>query len=325
MKKTLSLLMCILFFSSCSASKNINNIKRSEYFLGTLISLTVFDYGLSEKTVIDDCFSLVSEYEHLFSYYDHTSELYHINQNANQHPVEVSNIMFDLISRSLEYCELTNGAFDIGLGKIIALWDEASTQELPPDKEDISLFAGFKGYEHIIIDNLNKTIYFDDERVSIHLGACAKGYVQDIIVNFLKDKGVKSALLDFGGSIYAIGCKNEKPFSIGITDPLSNGDIIGTVDISDMAVVTSGNYRRFFEYDGVIFHHIIDSRTAFPSDNGINSVSVFSDSAFMGDCLSTAAFVLGPEEAVVLLSSENTGYVIVTDDSVKVNGVILRK
>ena len=291
--------------------------------LGTFITLNIYDSDVDEG-IVDNCFELVSQYEKMFSYYDSSSELYQLNQNAYKHPFKVSDEMYDIIAESLDYCRKTDGAFDIGLGKVIEIWDAATESAIPPDESLLSSFVGFRGYEHIVVDETDKTVYFTDKRVSVHLGACAKGFVQDKIVSFLKNSDVKSALLDFGGSIYALGTKDSKPFSIGITDPISESELAGTVQIADLSVVTSGNYRRFFEYNGVVYHHIIDSATAFPSQSDINGVSVICESAFKGDCLSTASFVLGAERAELLLSGENCGYVIITDESVRSNGVIFK-
>jgi len=323
MKKIAVFFAFIFIFSSCSLNLPEQNIKRSEYMLGTFINLNIYDSDVGED-VVDNCFELVSQYEKMFSYYDSSSELYQLNQSAYKHPFKVTDEMYDIITESLDYCRKTDGAFDIGLGKVIEIWDDASGEGIPPDEALLSPFAGFRGYEHIVVNEIDKTVYFSDERVSIHLGACAKGFVQDKAVTFLKECGVKSALLDFGGSIYALGTKDSKPFSIGITDPTSESELAGAVQITDLSVVTSGNYRRFFEYNGVVYHHIIDSATAFPSQSDINGVSVICESAFKGDCLSTASFVLGAERAEALLSDENCGYVIITDESVRSDGVIFK-
>lgn len=323
MKRIAFFLTFIFVFCSCSLNSHERNIKRSEYMLGTFITLNIYDSDVDEG-IVDNCFELVSQYEKMFSYYDSSSELYQLNQNAYKHPFKVSDEMYDIIAESLYYCRKTDGAFDIGLGKVIEIWDAATESAIPPDDSLLSSFVGFRGYEHIVVDETDKTVYFTDKRVSVHLGACAKGFVQDKIVSFLKNSDVKSALLDFGGSIYALGTKDSKPFSIGITDPISESELAGTVQIADLSVVTSGNYRRFFEYNGVVYHHIIDSATAFPSQSDINGVSVICESAFKGDCLSTASFVLGAERAELLLSGENCGYVIITDESVRSNGVIFK-
>lgn len=324
MKKAVLLFILIIFISSCSTNIMNNELKKTDYFLGTIVSISVLDSGTADSDIIDECFNMISEYEDMFSYYDSNSELYRLNSTAHKKPFEASDELYEIITQSMFYCEKSNGALDIGLGQLIEIWDVSSQTNTVPDDGAISTFIGFSGYEHIVINDEDKTVFFDDSRVSVHLGACAKGFVQDKVVNHLKTSGVESALLDFGGSIYAIGTKNGNPFSIGIADPSSENDLVGTINLIDSSVVTSGNYRRFFEQDGIIYHHILDSDTAFPADNDINGVSIICESAFKGDCLSTASFVLGFDEAEKLLLNEQTAYIIITDESVKLNGVIFK-
>lgn len=323
MRIIFGLIACILFLSSCHVSDSPQIDRKSDFLLGTLISVNIYDYGTADYSVVDECFDLIRDYEQIFSYSISDSELSVLNNSAYNNAVTVSNELFEIISESMYYCQITDGAFDIGIGKLIEIWDKAISDEIPPQYDDLVDFVGFRGYEHIVVDSVNKTIMYTDSRVSIHLGACAKGYLEDIALDFLKDNGVKSALLDFGGSICVLGDKNGTGFNVGITDPADTNDLIGKVEITDGCVVTSGNYRRFFMYNDIRFHHIIDSRTAYPAYSGVNGVSVFCDSAFKGDCLSTAAFVLGFKDASELLKSQSCGYVIVGDDSVETDGVIL--
>ena len=322
MKKTLLLLLCLIVFSSCATTASPTYAIKSDYLLGTLVSVKIYDFGETDKSVIDDCFSIIKKYEQIFSYNDPNSELSALNKAAFNNHVKVSDELFDIVFKSLSYCKKTNGAFDIGLGKLIEIWDKATILETPPDFKDISDFIGFKAFEHIVISEIDKTVMYTDERVSIHLGACAKGYLEDIALLFLKEKGVKSAILDFGGSITALGDKTGEPFHIGISDPVNDNELVGEIMISDKSVVTSGDYRRYFMYEEIKYHHILDSNTAYPASSDINGVSVICDSAFIGDCLSTASYVLGSEKGIELLLSEECGYVIVDKNSVKYDGVV---
>ncbi len=325
MKKIVVFFLCIFIFSSCSSPSFSSVIQGSEYLFGTLVSIKVYNSNESDKDIINDCFSMIAEYEHIFSYSESDSELSLLNLSAYNNPVAVSRELFDIINQSLVYCAKTNGAFDIGLGRLIEIWDKASYEGIPPDTALLSDFVGFKGYEFIILDDDKKTVMYTDERVAVHLGACAKGYVEDRVIEFLKERGVESAVVDFGGSVAVIGDKNGNPFVVGIINPDDENTLIGNVGISDSCVVTSGDYRRYFMYNNVRYHHILDSATACPAISDINSVSVVSTSAFKGDCLSTAAFVSGLETACQLITSENCGYVIITDYSVETSGVILNE
>ena len=325
MKKIFLYFFCIILFSSCSFSSSTSVNQRSEYLFGTLISIKIYDFGGVEKNIIDECFGIIEEYEQIFSYSEPDSELSLLNSSAYNNPVEISEPLFSIIVDSLEYCRKTEGAFDIGLGKLIDLWDKAALDSKPPKDNEIFDYIGFRGYKHIVVDCEKNTIMFTDERVAVHLGACAKGYTEDRIVDFLKNSGVKSAVIDFGGSIAVIGDKNGSNFNIGITDPADENSLIGSIGVSDSCVVTSGDYRRYFVYNGIRYHHILDSETAFPADSDIKGVSVVCESAFEGDCLSTAAFVSGGNAGAQLIEESGCGYIIITDDSVNTSCVLFNE
>lgn len=320
MKKCVFLVICSLFLSACTMFPTSEpTIVLSDYLLGTIVSVKIYDKSYSPEVV--DCLSKVRNFENVVSYEDKNSELSVINIKAHSEPVKASEELFGLLEAAMGYCYKTEGAFDIGLGKLIEAWGIGTENAEIPSQGEIDNFINFKGYEHIILNNAERTVFFTDDRVKIHLGACAKGYAEDLIAEHLSALGVKSAILDFGGSITSIGTKNNgEPFMIGVTSPENNG-IIGTIEISDTSAVTSGDYQRYFERDGIRYHHILDSRTAFPAQSGISSVTIISDSAFIADCLSTAAFVMGSERAVEMLSSEGCGYIIVEDDLKIINNV----
>lgn len=325
MKKLFLCFLCFIILASCSSVVPTNIIQKSEYLFGTLVSIKIYDFGEAEEDVIDECFSMITEYEHIFSYSDPDSELSYLNSSAYNNPVMVSESLFSVIADAIELCRLSDGAFDIGLGRLIEIWDEASFNSIPPQEDEISDYIGFRGYEHIVVDYEKSTVMFTDERIAVHLGACAKGYAEDKVVDFLRINGVKSAVVDFGGSIAVIGNKGGLPFNIGITDPTDENSFIGSVGISDSCVVTSGDYRRYFIYDGVRYHHILDSETAYPALSDIKGVSVICESAFQGDCLSTAAFVAGSKAAAELIEEFGCGYVIITEDYYKTSGVLFNE
>jgi len=321
MKRIISVFFCSLFICSCSSFSSLP-VKRQEYLLGTIISITVYDDIGNAEALIKDSFDLVRNLEQKVSHNDEKSELSYINHNAYKTPVHISKEMLDILDKSLEYCEKSDGAFDIGLGGLIELWGVGTENAHVPSEYEISEFIGFKAYKNIVIDKEEETVLFTDKRVKLNLGACAKGYAEDMVVDFLKEKGVKSALLNFGGSVSVIGTKPDgTDFTIGITDPHNEAEFIDKIKVSDISVVTSGNYQRFFTENNVRYHHIIDSMTGYPAENGINSVTIICDSAFKADCLSTAAFVLGVDKAEKLVLSENCDYVIYTNEVKRSDGV----
>lgn len=319
MKKIIAAFFCSLFICSCTSPVPI---KKSEYLLGTIISITVYDDIDNAEKLIYESFNLIRDFEKKVSFNAENNELSYINDNAYETPVHISDEMFDILNRSLEYCEKSEGAFDIGLGKLIELWAIGTDNAQVPSDDELSDLKGFKAYKNIVIDSEQKTVSFTDERVKLNLGACAKGYAEDMIVEYLKENGVNSALLNFGGSVSVIGTKsNGEDFTIGITNPHNETEFIDVISASDISVVTSGDYQRYFVENGIKYHHILDSATGYPSENGINSVTIICESAFKADCLSTAAFVLGIDKAEHLILSENCEYIIYAEESLISDGV----
>ncbi len=299
-----------VFLCSCSS---LSPVRKSEYLLGTLITVTLYD-GDDKEQLIDECFSIVRDIEKKVSVNIPESDISVINNTAFGSEVKLDNELFSILSEAMEYCVLTDGAFDIGLGKLIDLWGIGTEREAVPDMNVLENFIGFKGYEHIIIDNEKRTVSFDDERAALNLGACAKGYAEDRVRDFLLKNNVTSALLDFGGSITVIGDKDGSGFNIGVASPAESG-LSGVLSgMKDISAVTSGDYQRFFIEEGATYHHILDSTTGFPAASGVRSVTVVTESAFKGDCLSTAAFVLGAEKGAVLLENEGCGFVFISDN-----------
>lgn len=321
MRRIISAFFCSLFICSCTVFAPVP-VKKSEYLLGTIVSITVYDNINNAEKLINECFSLVRSLEKKVSFTDENSELSYINSKAYESPVHISDEMFDILNKSLEFCEKSEGSFDIGLGKLIELWAIGTDNAQVPSDDELSALKGFKAYKNIVIDSEQKTVSFTDERVKLNLGACAKGYAEDMAVEFLKEKGICSALLNFGGSVSVIGKKPDgSEFAIGVTNPINESEFIRTISVSDMSVVTSGDYQRYFVENGIEYHHILDSATGYPSKNGINSVTIVCESAFAADCLSTAAFVLGVDKAEKLILAENCEYIICADEVLSSDGV----
>ena len=295
-----------------------------DYLLGTLVRITISDMPQEKAEIlIKESLSIVRDTENRLSVNIADSELMYVNDNAYEREIPVSDELFYVLEKALEYCRLSGGAFDIGIGKLIDLWGIGTEKAAVPSSESLNPFINFKGYEHIILNSSDKTVRFDDERIKINLGACAKGYAEDKARDFLIENGVKNALLSFGGSVTVIGeGKYGGNYRIAVANPdstdLGHSLIICTHDNS---TVTSGDYQRYFVENGVKYHHILDSATGYPADSGIKSITVVTYSAFEGDCLSTAGFVLGKEKAAELLDSLSCDYVIISDEIVVSEGL----
>lgn len=292
-KKLLLVLFSLTFcfaFSSCSEKKGSS----TEFALNTVISIT--SYGDRADEATEAAFKEIKRIENMLSCHIDTSEISKINKSAHIHPVEVSKECADIISKALDVSKKTSGAFDISAKPLSDLWNIKAENPKIPTNEEIENTRSKVGYENIIVDG--NFVSFKKEGVQIDLGGAAKGYCADRAVEVLKSYGIKNALLDLGGNIYALG-KNEqnRNWRIALQDPSGErGKHFSIEELSNKTAVTSGSYERYFEKDGKIYHHIIDTKSGKPSESGLISVTVISDNSFEADMLSTAIFVMGAEE-----------------------------
>ena len=281
---------CVL--SLCSCTKN-EKVTKTEFCLDTLVTIT--SYGENAEAATDAAIDEIKRTESVFSPFLEGSELYKINQNAHL-GYEISDEMKKVLKEALRVCELTGGAFDITLKPLSDLWNIKSENPVVPPKEKIEEAKSKVGYENVEISG--NVITFKKEGIALDLGGAIKGYAADRAAEILKSYGIKNAILDLGGNIYALG-KSEKgkAWRIGLQDPSKErGEFFKAIELSNSSCVTSGSYERYFENNGKIYHHIIDRSTGYSADAGLISVSVIGKSSFEADMLSTAIFVMGEEK-----------------------------
>lgn len=281
--------------------------------LDTVISIQIYDSN--DESLIEHCQTMCEEYEEKFSRTIETSEVSRINA-AGGAPIEVSKDTVTLIKKGIYYGDMSDGAFDITIGSVSSLWDFKAENPSPPSQEAIAEAVSHVDYKKIQIDG--NTVQLLDTAAQLDLGAIAKGYIADRIKEYLKDEGVRHALINLGGNVLAIGGKlDDSPFNIGIQKPFdTDGNPITSVSLKDKSVVTSGTYQRYFEKDGTLYHHILNSSTGSPCNNGLNSVTIITDSSLTADALSTTCFLLGPEEGMKLVNQlDNVDAVFINKDN----------
>ncbi|MBQ7573988.1 MAG: FAD:protein FMN transferase [Clostridia bacterium] len=311
MKKLLLPIIFVLFLSSCSLpQKDDGKVTTDFYAMDTPMILTA--YGNTASIAIKEIKSEILELDKKFNRKSEDSELYKFNINGR---VKVSDDLIDIVSKSKEISDATDGAFDITVSSIMDLWGFYDQNYTVPDDKDIQEKLKKVGYKHITIDGDLLTAI-----TMLDLGGIAKGYASDKAMEILQKTGVSSAILSLGGNILAYGKRSDgSNWSVGIEDPIQTDKVIATLDISDKFVVTSGTYQRFFTENGVLYHHIIDPKTGYPADNNLTSVSVISDSGTVADGLSTGLFVMGLDKAreflkahpqidAVFIDNDNTLY-----------------
>ncbi|MFA9398169.1 MAG: FAD:protein FMN transferase [Clostridiaceae bacterium] len=300
--KTLPMIFMILFFSSCGKEDNIY-IEKSKIALGTYCSIKV--YGTEDESILDKCFERIDEIEKEMSLNIELSEIKKINENAGIGYVEVSSDTLYVLEKGKYYSEISNGKFDITIGNLSELWNISGGNTVIPDEDSINKSLNNVDYNNLDIEYEKSQVSLIEAGMELDLGGIAKGYAADQVVKILKDNNVDSAIINLGGNVYILGRKSESTeYRIGIQDPFyKNDDYLGVVQVENKAVITSGIYERYFEKDGIIYHHILDTKTGYPIDNDLLSVTVITSSSIDGDSLSTLLFAYGLEHGLEYANS----------------------
>lgn len=296
----------VIFSSGCSLESKYD----CEFFAMDTV-MTINAYGSKSESAVKAAQNEINRLDKLLSVQKENSEIFKLNQSKK---MTVSEDTLTLITRSKKIYTLTDGAFDISCEPLIREWGFYSGLEnkVPSQKAIETALEGV-GAEHIKFENSTVTL---DKNSSLDLGGIAKGYASHKAAEILKEYGVTSALMSLGGNVRAVGSKpDEESWSVAVTDPDDNSKSIGTLKISDKAVVTSGGYQRYFEENGQTYHHIIDTKTGYPADSGLKSVTIVSDDDALADALSTALFVMGLEKSRKFYSENSSlfGAVFITD------------
>jgi len=245
------------------------------------------------------------------------SEINQVNQQAGIQAVSVSAETFKVVQRAIWYAELSGGRFDPTVGPLVDLWGIGSKDGKLPDEAILAHALKLVNYKDIVLDEDEQSIKLARADMSLDLGAIAKGYAADQVAEYLKSQRFDSAIIDLGGNILAMGTKpNSELWLIGIQNPESiRGKNIGTLQVNNKTVVSSGTYERFFVQDGVHYHHILDPMTGQPIRNHLLSVTIITGNSIDADALSTAAFSMGLKKGLAFAESlEDVEGFFITDD-----------
>ncbi len=269
----------------------------TDFAMDTVVKITLKAKGA--KDVAKSAIAEIKRLDALMSVTNPKSDVYKINSAKAGEAVKIDAELFELLVLCMEISQKTDGAFDITVNPLTKVWNIKAQNPEVPSIETIQKTKELIGYENIILNKKEKTVTKKKDGMSITLGSIAKGYATDKVAKILKDASVKDAIIDFGGNIYVIG-KNKR---IGLQTPFEKrGKYFKVCTVSDISVVTSGAYERYFTKDGKTYHHILNPKTGYPADNGTESVSVMCKSSATADALSTAIFVSGKNNAEKILS-----------------------
>jgi thiamine biosynthesis lipoprotein ApbE len=293
--------------------RELTLFKKAVLSMGTVFEASIYvaDKYKADKA-FNDVFKEINRLDYLMSNYKEESELSKVNKKAASEPTDCDNELAYIIEQSLRYSDITDGAFDITVGPLMKKWGFFKEQGRIPGKEELESVLESVSYKNIIIEekikkslfrdpSVVKTVSFRNSGTQIDLGGIGKGYAVDMAIRVLKGNGINSALINFAGNIYAYGTPPGKDsWVIGLQHPRKSEGLLGSFEIKDKAVSTSGDYEKFFTIDGERYSHIIDPRTGYPV-KGIVSVTIVTDNATRADALSTGVFVLGLEKGMDLI------------------------
>lgn len=297
MKGRLSLLLAGVLaagavLTGCGGEQKVSSQGSQVFAMDTVMLLTV--YGDQAQQGLDQAEQTIQKLEKLWSATDENSEIWALNHSGGNW-VELSEDTREILSRGLELCALTDGALDLTAYSAVQAWGFPTGAYRVPDETELEQLVGTIDYTQVELDDNQARL---PEDMSLDLGAVAKGRLGEVLSQDLKELGVTSALLELGGNIQTVGTKPDgSRWRVGIQDPNSQeGGYLAIVEVADQAVVTSGDYQRYFEQDGQTYCHIMDPATAAPADSGVDSVSIVGSDGTVCDALSTALFVMGEKK-----------------------------
>ena len=257
----------------------------------------------------------ISRIERLISSWDPNSQTSEINQNAGIQPVTVDPELFGLIERALAISQLTDGAFDISFASMERIWKfDGSMKEMPSEKA-ITNSVSLVGFQQIQIDKTKLTVFLPEKGMRIGFGAIGKGYAADKAKALLMEQGVTSGIINASGDMNTWGKQpSGEEWKVAITNPMNKSEAFALLPVSDQAVVTSGDYEKYVELNGVRYTHIIDPRTGYPA-TGLISVTVFAQSAELADALATSVFVMGRDAGLDRINQLPSVECIIIDEA----------
>jgi thiamine biosynthesis lipoprotein len=291
-KRFLIMLICLVLLLSGCQVKAVRNEEKTASLFAMDTSMTIRLIGGSEE-LLSSLQKRVSEVENQVSVTRENSDVYTLNHD---HIVSASEDTYAIISRALDLCRETDGALDISVYPVVREWGFTTGAYQVPNAAAIAELLKNVDYKAVKIDG---SVISVPENMSVDLGSVTKGYTGEILAEMIRSAGVKSAILDLGGNVQTVGCRPDgTPWRVAVRSPEGDG-LIGVVEISDEAVVTSGGYERYFEDDkGNIWWHIMDPSTGYPARNGVISMTIIGRDGIRCDGLSTALFVMGSQHAV---------------------------
>jgi len=275
----------------------------SAVLMGSPILLKLFE---DNQTLAAQVFRLIKQQENLFTVNRAASEVMAVNDAAGQHPVVVSQPVFDLIACAHAVSLLPDSLFNLAIGPLVKCWKIGFQGHSVPSETDLQMRMALTNPHDVIFNAASRSVMLARPGMEIDLGAIAKGYIADVVQAFLRQQQVSSALINLGGNVQTVGAPPEEAgWAIGLKKPFGEADeLIGVIGVNNRSVVTSGVYERYFELDGICYHHILNPHSGYPLDTDLMSVTVISDRSLDGDIYTTLLYGLGVEKGIACLADK---------------------
>ncbi len=318
----LATLLLIIIFLSTNNRIEDKTYKRTRLMMGTVVEITVLNKEAKERSeagaqadidaAVEAAFAEIKELEELFGRQQKGSDIWKINRSPGL-SVYVSPETYKLIEDGLYFSDISKGAFDITLGRVIELWDFEAAKPSVPDSVDIERALKGVGSKSVLLDKAALTIT-PLNAVKLDLGAIAKGYIIDEAGKVLIANNIDNFIINAGGDMVIRGKRGDKPWKVGLQHPRDTNKVLAHIEIEGdrTAIVTSGDYERAFVQNGERYHHILDPETGYPA-KGLISVTIKALDAKVADALSTSVFVMGAKKGLALIESLNDVEAVLVD------------
>jgi len=293
-------IIIVFLFTSCTYS-DVAPFESRDYIMGTVVIQRI--HHNEAERISGEVNERIAEIEAKMTINKPGGEINLLNDASGEGYVVLGDDTLYVLDKARYFSDVSNGAFDVAVGPLVKAWGIWSENPRVPRESEIDELLKLVNYKDVLIEKDNDRAMLKKSGQVVDVGGIAKGYAADEAIRIYKENGVESAFVSLGGNVAALGGKpDDSPWKIGIRNPKGpQGSYIGIVSIKDGSVVSSGEYERFFEEDGVRYHHILDPKTGYPAKSDLVGVTIVSDLSIDADALSTAVFVLGFEEGMRLM------------------------